>query len=423
MLFYLCLGTLVSESAIRLTPSIAHMKGSLWSTNTNPHHDWIAELGFSVHGSGKHGGNGLAFWYTHEPGVPLSLLMDEAKAEEDRSGSHLGQAFGASERWKGLGLFFDTHGHQRDMPYIYAIINDGTMDLSKLNNAVSVQLGGCFRDFRNKGTVKARIEFLKGHLTVDLDINDGSGYKTCITKDRVELTSGYYFGVSASTGGEFADDHDLHELDVYNLDSHEKHSAKPAHHLSHQEEKHLEEIKAKVDKARHEHEEELEHGDSGVSDEVKTEMGRIEGTLHKILENVYHLQDQMDGKPAAHHTSSAFETDRGASHDSSELKAIAEKVDKLYEETGEIFDLVKDIASYISHVGTKESEKDQDHIAHQLAELHETINKRQIGSGDGSSGGSGWLSNILIFLMGQALIVAVYAWFKNRKQDEFKKFI
>lgn len=65
---------------------------------------------FRVSGRGRIGADGLAFWYTAE------------------KGDYTGDVFGSSDRWVGLGIFFDSfdNDNKHNNPYISAVLNDGT---------------------------------------------------------------------------------------------------------------------------------------------------------------------------------------------------------------------------------------------------------------------------------------------------------
>ena len=65
---------------------------------------------FRVNGRGRIGADGLAFWYTTQPGVE-------------------GPVFGSSDKWNGFGLFFDSfdNDNKRNNPYIMGMVNDGTL--------------------------------------------------------------------------------------------------------------------------------------------------------------------------------------------------------------------------------------------------------------------------------------------------------
>lgn len=89
-------------------------------------------------------GAGLAIW-----------LVDEPDAME-------GPVFGRQDYWKGLAIFFDTfqnidHSHHHKHPYIYAVLNDGTMhyvpdadvsDPAKQALPGAKEGSGCSFDFR-----------------------------------------------------------------------------------------------------------------------------------------------------------------------------------------------------------------------------------------------------------------------------------
>lgn len=90
---YYVLDVLIGTDSIRLTPSVANMKGSLWSTLPNPHDEWMAEFSFSVTGKNYFGGKGFAFWYTKDGGPKTEAL---------------GEFMGHKAVWDGLAVVFDT---------------------------------------------------------------------------------------------------------------------------------------------------------------------------------------------------------------------------------------------------------------------------------------------------------------------------
>lgn len=53
-----------------------------------------------------------AFWYT------------------ESKGAYDGQVFGSSDKWVGLGIFFDSfdNDNKHNNPYIMAVVNDGTRE-------------------------------------------------------------------------------------------------------------------------------------------------------------------------------------------------------------------------------------------------------------------------------------------------------
>ena len=155
-------------------------------------------------GRGRIGADGLAFWYT------------------DQKGDYNGNVFGSSDKWNGLGIFFDSfdNDNQHNNPYIMAVLNDGTKLFDHTNDGKTQQLSGCLRDFRNKPfPTRAKIEYYNGILTVlfhnGMTINN-EDYEMCLRADGVILPKNGYFGISAATGG-LADDHDVFQFLTHSL--------------------------------------------------------------------------------------------------------------------------------------------------------------------------------------------------------------
>lgn len=71
----------------------------------------MVEMRFHVSGKGHVGGEGFAFWYTKDRGLPKQLA--DAKPGEslalDPSGLTLGPVYGSTDQWTGLGIIFDTY--------------------------------------------------------------------------------------------------------------------------------------------------------------------------------------------------------------------------------------------------------------------------------------------------------------------------
>lgn len=129
-------------------------------------------------------------------------------------GDYNGEVFGSSDRWTGIGIFFDSfdNDNKHNNPYIMAVINDGTRNFDHQNDGGTQVLAGCLRDFRNKPfPTRARIEYFQNVLTVLFHsgmTNNDQDYEMCLRAENVVLPKSGYFGVSAATGG-LADDHDV----------------------------------------------------------------------------------------------------------------------------------------------------------------------------------------------------------------------
>ena len=127
----------------------------IWSRLATSNFDWWeVELQFRVTGRGRIGADGLAFWYTATKGFE-------------------GPVFGSSDRWNGLGVFFDSfdNDNKHNNPYIMAMVNDGSKNYDHQKDGSTQQLAGCLRDFRNNPfPVRAKIEFYKNQIVGPMSI-------------------------------------------------------------------------------------------------------------------------------------------------------------------------------------------------------------------------------------------------------------
>ena len=84
--------------------------GAIWTKQPTYFEWWEVDLVFRITGRGRIGADGLAFWYTSEKGI------------------YNGTVFGSSDKWNGLGIFFDSfdNDNKHNNPYITAVLNDGT---------------------------------------------------------------------------------------------------------------------------------------------------------------------------------------------------------------------------------------------------------------------------------------------------------
>ncbi|XP_055686391.1 protein ERGIC-53 isoform X3 [Lutzomyia longipalpis] len=187
---------IASAESVRIAPSLRSQKGAIWTKSKTTFDWWDVEIVFRVSGRGRVGADGLAFWYTTE------------------KGDYNGDVFGSSDRWSGLGLFFDSfdNDNKHNNPYIMAVLNDGTKKFDHQNDGTTQLLSGCLRDFRNKPfPTRARIEYYNNVLTVLFHngmTNNNEDYEMCLRAEGVQLPKAGYFGLSAATGG-LADDHDV----------------------------------------------------------------------------------------------------------------------------------------------------------------------------------------------------------------------
>uniref|UniRef100_A0A8K9V4T1 Lectin, mannose-binding 2 n=1 Tax=Oncorhynchus mykiss TaxID=8022 RepID=A0A8K9V4T1_ONCMY len=180
--------TLVTSSYVRLTPDERSRQGSIWNTVQLMVELMIQCNFYKIHGSGKKNlhGDGIAIWYTKERLHPGNVSSCQNN------------------------IF-------RSFPYIYAIVNNGSLPYDHGNDGRNSELGGCSSEIRNKDhDTYLAIRYSKGRLTVMIDIDDKNEWKECIDIGGVRLPTGYYFGASAATG-DLSDNHDIISMKMYQL--------------------------------------------------------------------------------------------------------------------------------------------------------------------------------------------------------------
>ena len=198
--------TTPKESVLRLTEDAQHTRGWLWSSVPADLGDaWEVDLKFRVHGRGeKFFGDGLAFWYAKDTGVPGSI-------------------HGNQDRWTGLGVFFDTYDnddkrHAHKHPFAHPVANDGSLTYLQALEDPRHSVG-CHAEFRDRFVDTrdnlARITYVRGTLSMRIQLRQGE-WQECFTTSGLELPAGYHFGVTASTG-DLSDAHDVVSIEVFKV--------------------------------------------------------------------------------------------------------------------------------------------------------------------------------------------------------------
>ncbi|XP_040198893.1 protein ERGIC-53-like [Rana temporaria] len=188
---------------IRLVPSLKNHKGSVWTRSgfSLPH--WEVEMSIRISGHGVKGAEGMALWYTRNPG-------------------DLGPVYGSNDLWDGLGIIFDTFDHDfmGNNPAIVIVGNNGKLQYDHLRDGSSQALATCVEQFRNSiRPFKIKITYYKKTLQVSVYTGmspKNSAYKVCAVVPNMVLPSTGYFGVSAATSA-LADDHDIMSFMTYSL--------------------------------------------------------------------------------------------------------------------------------------------------------------------------------------------------------------
>ncbi|KAM4676750.1 protein ERGIC-53-like [Discoglossus pictus] len=188
---------------VRLAPSLKNHRGSIWTNQSASFPHWEVEMSIRISGHGRVGAEGLAVWYTREPG---------------RSGT----VYGSADLWDGLGIIFDTYDNdlKGNNPAILVVGNNGKLNYDHSRDGSSQALGSCMQNFRNtRRPFRVKISYFKKTLRVSTYVGLIPGddvYELCAEVNNMVIPSSGYFGVSAATGV-LADDHDVMSFMTYSL--------------------------------------------------------------------------------------------------------------------------------------------------------------------------------------------------------------
>lgn len=107
---------------------------------------------------------------------------------------------------------------QHQHPYISAMINNGTLTYDHDRDGTLTQLAGCEAKFRNVDhNTYLSIRYVDETLTVMTDLDNKHEWKQCFEAKNVKLPTGYFFGMSATTG-DLSDNHDIISFKYYELE-------------------------------------------------------------------------------------------------------------------------------------------------------------------------------------------------------------
>ncbi|XP_053946427.1 vesicular integral-membrane protein VIP36 [Anastrepha ludens] len=197
--------TMVTSNYIRLTPDLQSKSGALWNYSPVMTRNWEVHVTFKVHGRGNElFGDGFAIWYT----------------KERMQG---GPVFGSKDYFSGLAVILDTYSnqngpHNHQHPYLSAMINNGTWTYDHDRDGTHTQLAGCEVRFRNVDyETHVSIRYENDILSISTDMENRGEWKSCFVVNDVELPTGYFLGLSATTG-DLSDNHDIVGVKFYDLD-------------------------------------------------------------------------------------------------------------------------------------------------------------------------------------------------------------
>nr|CAG4651889.1 EOG090X07L3 [Triops cancriformis] len=198
--------TMVTSNYVRLTPDLQSKHGAIWNTVPCRAKNWELQVQFKVTGKGKDlFGDGMVIWYAKERMQP-------------------GPVFGSKDFFHGLAIILDTYSnhngpHNHAHPYISAMVNNGTLHYDHDRDGTHTQIAGCEGKIRNvEHDTYVAIRYERDTLSVSMDAEGKAGWKPCFTVNGVKLPTGYYFGLSATTG-DLSDNHDVVAIKMYDLTS------------------------------------------------------------------------------------------------------------------------------------------------------------------------------------------------------------
>ncbi|KAJ5113705.1 hypothetical protein N7456_002239 [Penicillium angulare] len=196
-----------ADKYIRLTADRPSQQGWIYSRVPLTATNWQIELEFEISGSGTLHGDGFALWLTKQRATQ-------------------GPVFGATDKFEGLGIFFDTYKNNRPgvtFPYVMAMMGDGQTTYDQAHDGKANELAGCSaRGLRNAPVpTKARLTYFQDKsLSLELQYKTEDSWIECFSlsaeDSNIAIPSVAYLGLSAETG-ELSDNHDIISLKAENL--------------------------------------------------------------------------------------------------------------------------------------------------------------------------------------------------------------
>ncbi|KAH7328512.1 concanavalin A-like lectin/glucanase domain-containing protein [Stachybotrys elegans] len=193
-----------TDSYIRLTSDRPSQEGWLFSRVPLTATNWEVEVEFKISGKNQLYGDGFAMWVTRQRGIP-------------------GPVFGHTDKFEGLGVFFDTYKNNRPgvvFPYVMAMVGDGQSSYEKNTDGKANELAGCSaRGLRHASVpTKLRLTYFQDkQLKLELQYKTEGEWQTCFDLDTPPtIPSIAYLGFSAETG-ELSDNHDIISIRAKNL--------------------------------------------------------------------------------------------------------------------------------------------------------------------------------------------------------------
>lgn len=165
---------LLSDRLILTPVAPGNQRGAVWAKTALTRIAWEAEIEFRASGDERGGGN-INFW----------LVRNGAHDVGSNSIYTVG-------KFDGLGLVIDAHGGSGGM--VRGFLNDGKVDYAHHHTIDQLAFGHCQYSYRNRG-LPTHITLRQTHAAFQVDV-DGH---TCFHTNKVSLSAGYHFGITAAT--------------------------------------------------------------------------------------------------------------------------------------------------------------------------------------------------------------------------------
>ncbi|EME42026.1 hypothetical protein DOTSEDRAFT_174816 [Dothistroma septosporum NZE10] len=176
---------MLSDRVILTPPVPGNAKGSLWADTAASTGDWSASLDFRASGQETGSGN-LQVWYAgYKEAIGTNSIYNVGNFD-------------------GLVIVVDQYGNTGGK--VRGFLNDGTQDFNRHPNVESLAFGQCDYHYRNLGRLSKLTIRNNNGLTVLLDGQE------CFSSNKVSLPSGYFFGITASTGEQNPDSFEIHKF-------------------------------------------------------------------------------------------------------------------------------------------------------------------------------------------------------------------
>jgi len=284
--------SIATENYVRIVPNIKSRTGYIWNTEPVNMKKWQVDFDIHIHNTHNPGADGMAFWYAREP-------------------MKTGTIMGYTDRFDGLGVLFDTYDNNMDgdNPAIIAIRGNGKKVKYDIDNDFKEnQLGRCRADIRNPSgeKVSVRITYQNRALGVFVDTSNSGIFTKCFEVNDISLPTGYYFGLTAATGG-LADNHDVLNFIAYDLDhTEEKTEDQPQGHNRgwydpyEEFQKYLDKQKKEEELLKQKTEGEVQAPHNTVAEELAKQKGTNQPFEddHQFFDNLKEKMKHVDEEPA-----------------------------------------------------------------------------------------------------------------------------